>query len=123
MKRLALILLLLLPVMLFSQNINYVAQTTLTASAGYAISMTPHSGPWALYVIPGTVSGTCTVDCQVSPDGTNWVAYPGTVQDTLATNTMSVFSGATCSFALMRLYFTIGTAGCLPVKCWYTIKK
>ena len=89
MKRLITLLILLFPIVLMSQNINFVGSTTLTASKTYTLSTTTQSGPWALYALPGTVSGTCTVDCQVSPDGSNWIAYPGTVQDTLASNTVS----------------------------------
>jgi len=122
MKKLALLLLLLIPVLGFSQN-NVLVDATLTASASYVIKSQSQSGPWSVAVIPGTVSGTTTVALQTTHDGTHWVNYPSYVADTIASDSVTMFYGEYCPFTLMRLYFTVGTAASAPVRAWYTFKK
>lgn len=127
MKKLALIFLLLIPVLGWSQTKHnkLMADVTLTASTYYYLNTHSDAGPWSFSVLSADVVGnaTVTVTLQASNDGKAWFTYPGTSMDTLDTDTVSNFYGSYNPFETLRLMFLKGGTATVTVNSWYTFKK
>lgn len=118
-----LVVLILFPILTYSQHGMLAANVTLPAGIStLPINMDSRGGPWSLAVLSSTVSGTITVTVEASANGSNWVAYPGVTPTTLVNDSLRVFYSSYCPFEVIRLNLNSGTSTVTTISAWYTLK-